>query len=53
MAVSGIPEMSVSGTIPEVRLKVDMIHFGYTTWDERTEQREHFHCILFFRLGVL
>ena len=25
MAVSGIPEMSVSGTIPEVRLKVDMI----------------------------
>ena len=29
MAVSGIPEMSVSGTIPEVRLKVDMIR---TAW---------------------
>ena len=28
MAVSGIPEMSVSGTIPEVRLKVDMIQYG-------------------------
>ena len=30
MAVSGIPEMSVSGTIPEVRLKVDMIQQIYS-----------------------